>query len=202
MNELSEQDLEKDADALRDSPALKRTAERIHAVRKDGRSPPSFEAIERDDGSAGLAFSGTSEALINLKSLASTGLRNTEACNQILLELANLSLESIKNGNVRSANESLALLDELDPQGGADTMLCAQMVAVHTASMACMYRAMRHDQTFEGRDLNLKHAAKLTSVFARQIEAREKMKRGGSQTVNVRHVHVHDGGQAMVGNVG
>jgi len=33
------------------------------------------------------------------------------------------------------------------------------------------------------------------------VEALSKLRRGGSQTVRVEHVHVHNGGQAIVGNV-
>jgi hypothetical protein len=34
-----------------------------------------------------------------------------------------------------------------------------------------------------------------------QMEALTKLRRGGEQTVRVEHVHVHNGGQAIVGNV-
>jgi hypothetical protein len=33
------------------------------------------------------------------------------------------------------------------------------------------------------------------------VEALAKLRRGGEQTVRVEHVHVHEGGQAIVGNV-
>ena len=43
--------------------------------------------------------------------------------------------------------------------------------------------------------------AKLGSAFAAQVEALRRLKNGGSQFVRVEHVHVNDGGQAIIGNV-
>ena len=43
--------------------------------------------------------------------------------------------------------------------------------------------------------------AKLGRAFATQVEALRRLKNGGSQFVRVEHVHVNDGGQAIIGNV-
>ncbi len=44
-------------------------------------------------------------------------------------------------------------------------------------------------------------AVKLSRTFTMQMEALTKLRRGGEQTVRVEHVHVHNGGQAIVGAV-
>ena len=44
-------------------------------------------------------------------------------------------------------------------------------------------------------------ATKLLRTFTSQTEALAKIKRGGEQTVRVEHVHVYQGGQAIVGAV-
>ena len=44
-------------------------------------------------------------------------------------------------------------------------------------------------------------AVKLLRTYTAQAEALAKLRRGGEQTVRVEHVHVHAGGQAVVGNV-
>jgi hypothetical protein len=67
--------------------------------------------------------------------------------------------------------------------------------------MECLRRSMLDGQTFEGRDQNLKHAAKLLLIYARQIEALNKHRGKGQQKVTVEHVHVEAGGQAMVGHI-
>ena len=44
-------------------------------------------------------------------------------------------------------------------------------------------------------------AVKLLRTFTLQAEILAKLRRGGGQTVRVEHVHVHAGGQVIVGNV-
>jgi hypothetical protein len=44
-------------------------------------------------------------------------------------------------------------------------------------------------------------ATKLLRAFATQIEALRRLRNGGSQLVRVEHVHVNEGGQAVIGNV-
>ncbi len=51
------------------------------------------------------------------------------------------------------------------------------------------------------RELNLTHGAKFSRIYAQQVEALDKHRRKGRQTVVVEHVHVNDGGQAVVGSV-
>jgi hypothetical protein len=49
--------------------------------------------------------------------------------------------------------------------------------------------------------IELKHGAKLNRIYAVQVAALDKHRRKGQQTVTVEHVHVHEGGQAIVGTV-
>lgn len=56
-------------------------------------------------------------------------------------------------------------------------------------------------QTYEGKRSNMNYATKLMSLFTSQKEALKKHRTGGQQKVVVEHVHVNDGGQAIVGTV-
>jgi hypothetical protein len=38
-------------------------------------------------------------------------------------------------------------------------------------------------------------------TFAMQVELLHRLRHGGQQFVRVEHVHVNDGGQALIGNV-
>lgn len=96
---------------------------------------------------------------------------------------------------------TLAALEAVAPADGLEGMLATQMVATHEAAMECLRRAMIAEQTFEGRDVNLKHAEKLLQIFARQVEALDKHRGKGQQKIIVEHVTVEAGGQAIVGNV-
>src|SRR4029077_3534786 len=87
------------------------------------------------------------------------------------------------------------------PADELEGMLAAQIVAVHAAAMECYRRAMLPDQTFAGRESNLRHAAKLSRTYADLVLALDKHRGKGEQRVTVEHVHVHKGGQAIVGTV-
>lgn len=94
-----------------------------------------------------------------------------------------------------------ASLQGINPKDEIEGMLAAQMVAVHNATMDCFRRAMVKDQTFAGREMNLNQATKLSRTYAMQIEALNRYRGKGQQKVTVEHVHVHAGGQAIVGHV-
>lgn len=106
-----------------------------------------------------------------------------------------------KEDALARAQSAIELLQGIKPADEIEGMLATQMVSVHNAAMDCLRRAMFPEQTFAGRDLNLKHAAKLLSIYARQIDALNKHRGKGQQKVTVEHVHVEAGGQAMVGHI-
>src|ERR687887_1922326 len=80
-------------------------------------------------------------------------------------------------------------------------MLAAQLIAAHNAAMECYRRAMLREQTFEGRQQSLSQGGKLSRTSAALIEALNRHRGKGQQKVTVEHVHVHSGGQAVVGMV-
>ena len=80
-------------------------------------------------------------------------------------------------------------------------MLVGQMLQVNTAIEKCMGLAFLKDQTAYGKELNANLATKLQRTFVAQIEALQKLRGKGGQKMTVEHVHVHEGGQAIVGNV-
>jgi hypothetical protein len=57
------------------------------------------------------------------------------------------------------------------------------------------------EQTFEGRRESLSHANKLSRTYAVLLDALNRYRGKGQQKVTVEHVHVHQGGQAIVGAV-
>src|SRR5262245_23372430 len=67
--------------------------------------------------------------------------------------------------------------------------------------MECYRRAMLGEQTLEGRCENLSQANKLARTYAVLLDALNRHRGKGRQKVTVEHVHVHEGGQAIVGNV-
>ena len=80
-------------------------------------------------------------------------------------------------------------------------MIGAQLLAAHNAAMECYRRAMIPETTLEGRRENLNQANKLSRTYASLLEALNRHRGKGQQKVTVEHVHVHSGGQAVVGVV-
>jgi hypothetical protein len=87
------------------------------------------------------------------------------------------------------------------PKDELEGMMAAQLIASHSAAMECYRRAMLADQTFEGRREALSQANKLSRTFTVLLDALNRHRGKGQQKVTVEHVHIHAGGQAVVGAI-
>ena len=99
------------------------------------------------------------------------------------------------------ANNSVALLEGIQPRDEVEGMLAIQMIAVHNIAMETMKRAMITGQTCQGTEGNVNNATKMLRTFTAQMEALKRYRTGGQQKVIVEHVNVNQGGQAIVGAV-
>ncbi|APO67255.1 hypothetical protein IE4872_CH01613 [Rhizobium gallicum] len=116
-----------------------------------------------------------------------------------LKQLINASSEG-NQIDVEGLNFAVSLVRSIEPRNQLETMLAIQMASVHLASMKYM-RKLNHTETIPQLDLQERVVNKLMRTFTSQMEALRKHRNGGSQKVIVKHVHVHEGGQAIVGNV-
>jgi hypothetical protein len=89
----------------------------------------------------------------------------------------------------------------MSPRDECEGMIAAQLIACHHAAMECYRRAMLPEQPLEGWREQLNQANKLSRTYATLLEALNRHRGKGQQKVTVEHVHVHEGGQAIVGNV-
>jgi hypothetical protein len=99
------------------------------------------------------------------------------------------------------SNHAMAILQGIAPRDEIEGLLAIQMIGVHNLAMQTIKRAMITDQTFEGRQANVNHTTKMLRTYIAQMEALKKYRSGGQQKVTVEHVHVNEGGQAIVGSV-
>ena len=109
----------------------------------------------------------------------------------------NIDAEEIR----RQRHATIDALICVKPRDELEGMIAGQLIACHNASMECYRRAMIREQSFEGRRENLSQANKLSRTYATLLEALNRHRGKGTQKVTVEHVHVHEGGQAIVGNV-
>ena len=94
-----------------------------------------------------------------------------------------------------------SIVKDIEPRDQLEAMLAAQMAAVHSASMT-FARRLAHVDTVQQQDSAARAFVKLTRTFTAQMDALKRYRSGGEQKMVVKHVHVSDGGQAVIGQVG
>ena len=99
-----------------------------------------------------------------------------------------------------AVNSSLAFIESAKPRDEVECALVIQMACTHSAAMAVLNRLgeAAGERTVAAL---ASAAARLLRAYATQVEALRRLRNGGSQFVRVEHVHVNEGGQAMIGNV-
>jgi hypothetical protein len=97
-------------------------------------------------------------------------------------------------------NFMVAVIGDIEPRDQMEAMLAAQMAAVHMATMSCAARLTSSERLYQVEAAQ-KALNKLARTFATQMEALNRYRGKGQQKMTVEHVHVHEGGQAIVGNV-
>jgi hypothetical protein len=123
---------------------------------------------------------------------------------------ANLMLNGIINAacdggrahppGAEDINQALAAVSGIGARDETEGMLATQMVATHFAAMSVL-RRLKGSDTIRQQDSNGNLAAKLLRTFTMQVQALQRYRGKGQQKVTVEHVHVHAGGQAIVGPV-
>jgi hypothetical protein len=98
-------------------------------------------------------------------------------------------------------NASLAFIEGAKPRDELECALVIQMACTHSATMAVLSRVRGAHGGDRSVAAMASAAARLLRAYATQVEALRRLRNGGSQTVRVEHVHVNEGGQAIIGNV-
>ena len=162
----------------------------MSAKKRGGEQKPTAIVIDGSDDLKGV-----------LKSL---GGSQSDHWNTILANqtVQTLWLHSDADARDRQYKATGAALAGIGPKDEIEGMIGAQLIAAHSAAMECYRRAMLFEQTFGGRRENLSQANKLSRTYAVLLDALNRHRGKGQQKVTVEHVHVHSGGQAVVGMVG
>ncbi len=95
----------------------------------------------------------------------------------------------------------VAAMKAFAPKDEIEGMFAAQAVAMHLASMEAFRRAIIPEQGAEAASKLRRDATNLARGMADMVAALAKHRGQGQQKVTVEHVHVHAGGQAVVGAV-
>jgi hypothetical protein len=98
-------------------------------------------------------------------------------------------------------NAALAMIEAAAPKDEIEGALAIQMACTHTAAMAILARLGGGEGNGQRVVAFASAAARLLRAYATQVEVLRRLRHGGEQYVRVEHVHVSDGGQAIIGNV-
>jgi hypothetical protein len=97
-------------------------------------------------------------------------------------------------------NAALALVASIQPRTELEALLAVQIVATGFSGLRFLRQSQHHmDETFI--DVYGGFAMKLLRVEQELIQTLDRHRRGHKQTVEVRHVHLHDGAQGVFGIV-
>ena len=171
------------------------------------RKPVKFKAVKSDSDNPTIALQAPDDPLLHVKWSEALGTTDTDLQGHLLDQVAQtfrgvVSTDGADNdATVAAANKAIAILNGIQPQDELEGMLAVQMISVHNMAMRTMGLAMLGGQTFEGKKNNINYATKMLRTFMAQMEVLKRYRTGGQQKMIVEHVHVNEGGQAIVGTV-
>jgi hypothetical protein len=110
-----------------------------------------------------------------------------------------LPKESFVNA-VESLDEFAKTMQVFAPEDEYEGQLIAQLIVLHENAMDFLNRASRTDRV-DFTNVYLNGASKLLTRHHETLDMLLKYRRKGEQRVSVEHVHVYNGGKAIVGNI-
>jgi hypothetical protein len=129
------------------------------------------------------------------------GTTSSDFVNATLVQIQNAS--RLPGGGISetSVNAVLAFIEGAEPRNEVEAALAIQMACTHAVTMTVLARLGGGFRGDRNTAVMAAAATRLLKAFATQVEALRRLRNGGSQFVRVEHVHVNDGGQAVIGNV-
>ncbi len=130
------------------------------------------------------------------------GLQSENLAVRLLEQATELQRAWTGAGTGDALEIAMATLSEMEPESVTQTMLAIQMSAVHDAAVVSLRRAAFHIESSENPDMHMDRANKLMRLFVKQADAMARLKgKTGQQRVEVTHVHLNAGAQAVIGTV-
>jgi hypothetical protein len=97
-------------------------------------------------------------------------------------------------------NAAIAIISSINPQTEFAALIAVQIVATGFGGLKFLRQSQHHmDEIYI--DVYGGYAAKLLRLQLDLVQALDRHQRGNKQTMEVRHVHIHAGGQGVVGIV-
>src|SRR5271169_3107092 len=170
--------------------------------RKTNRNPPVRVKLVRPDAYVSQTYppDGDGEnwwARLN----AALGTLSSDFVNASLLQLQTAARSPLGKISETAINAALAMIEAAAPKDELEGALAVQIACTHTAAMAVLAKMDSGFVTERRIAAFGSTAARLMKTYAMQMEVLRRLRHGGQQFVRVEHVHINDGGQAVIGNV-
>ena len=170
------------------------------SVRKAKRSPsPSLVISKKLDDTQCVSLDHPDQNTAIKLIMESIGTTDKQFFDLFIKQLINAGTQG-RDCDGEGPNFMLSVVKSIEPQDEIEALLAAQMAAVHMATMTFV-RRLAHVESIPQQDSAEKTLNKLTRTFTTQMDALKKYRDAPQQRVHVEHVHVNEGGQAIVGNV-
>jgi hypothetical protein len=98
----------------------------------------------------------------------------------------------------QTLNAALATIYSMRPSSELEALLAIEIVATAFSGLRFLRQSQQH-MTEKFIDVYGNYALKLLRLQAELIATFGRLRRGNTQTVEVRHVHIHSGGHGLVG---
>ncbi|MBR1250004.1 hypothetical protein JQ609_24150 [Bradyrhizobium sp. AUGA SZCCT0169] len=98
-------------------------------------------------------------------------------------------------------NAAIAMIAAFAPKNEVEAALALQAACTHMAALAVMSRIGGAGGGAQRLPALASATTKLLRAYCTQVETYRRQRGGGDQNIRVEHVHVHEGGQAIVGSV-
>jgi hypothetical protein len=166
------------------------------------RHPPVRVKIYRADGKLARVHPPDGEEKLWWHRLNKTlGTTSSDFVNASLFQIQSACRSPWGGVSELSMNAALAMIEAAAPKDEIEAALAVQMACTHTAAMAVLAKLDVASATEQRVAAFGSAAARLMRAYATQVEVLRRLRNGGQQFVRVEHVHVNDGGQAVIGNV-
>jgi hypothetical protein len=129
------------------------------------------------------------------------GTTSSDFVNASLLQLQAAARSPFGTISETHINAALAMIEAAAPKDEIEGALAVQIACTHAAAMAILAKMDVAFATERRVAAFGSAAARLMRAYATQVEVLRRLRNGGQQFVRVEHVHVNDGGQAVIGNV-
>lgn len=124
------------------------------------------------------------------------GVKTRDAANGLLVA----ALSALGKDTEPYRQLMAAIFAEVEPRDAVEAMLASQMCATHVA-MSAISCKMGHQTNYQARESCERSMTRLSRTYLAQMDALRKYRAKAQQVVRVERVTVHDGGQAIVGDV-